>query len=84
MLQNLGDAEAYRLAVDEVLGVLRADFDGRLGLLRARQVCDQVLAHYRPFFSVSQISVMVYRAMLDQGVDQGVALAVVFDLFEGV
>lgn len=82
VVQNLGDPVLYRAAVDGLLGVVRGSVEGRLAVVQARQVCDQILAHYQPLFSVPQIAVMVYRAMLDQGVGVEMAVAVTFEMFE--
>jgi len=82
MAQNLGDPVLYRAAVDGLLGVVRGSVEGRLAVVQARQVCDQILSHYQPLFSVPQIAVMVYRALLDQGIGVEMAVAVTFELFE--
>jgi hypothetical protein len=53
-------------------------------LVQTRAICDQILAHYGGLFSLAQVSVMIYRAMVEQGVEEQVALAVTFEMFEGV
>lgn len=83
-MDSLGDPVAYRAAIDAFLALVKADRDGWSVLVQTRAVCDQILAHYGGLFSVSQMSVMIYRAMLDQGVEEQMALAVTFEMFEGV
>jgi hypothetical protein len=84
VVDRLGDPVAYRAAVDAFLGLVKSDPDGWSVLVQTRAICDQILAHYGGLFSLPQVSVMIYRAMVEQGVEEQMALAVTFEMFEGV
>jgi hypothetical protein len=81
-VDRLGDPVAYRAAIDVFLGLLKADPEGWSVLVQTRAICDQILAHYGGLFSLAQVSVMIYRAMVEQGVEEQMALAVTFEMFE--